>query len=179
MALSTKVHPDKALAKIEELLRTGVTILAIAEAAGLSATVLHRIRSGKVDLIERDTQKKILNAKPGPGKHINITGTRRRLQAMAALGYSLTDVADATGVKPALITNIRTGRSVSTAPETAEAVKEFYEIIKDTPAAETPMSRRAIAFAERYGWVPSSAWEGLDIDNPNVSPGEYDGDTDE
>lgn len=179
MALSPKVHPDKAHAKIEELLRTGVTIKAIAESAGLHPTVLHRIRSGKVDLIERETQKKILAAKPGLGQHINVVGTRRRLQAMAALGYSLTDVADATGVKAPLLTNIRTGKNVSTAPETAEAIKEFYEIVQDTPAAETVMARRAIGFAKAYGWVLPSAWEGLDIDDPNVSPKEYDGDTDE
>lgn len=171
---STKVHPDKAKAKVEELLRTGVTILAIAEAAGLHPTVLHRIRSGKIDLIERETQTKILAAKPGPGQHVNVTGTRRRLQAMAALGYSLSDVSDATGVKQPLITNIRTGKNVSTAPETAEAIKEFYDIVKDTPAAETVMSRRATAFADKYGWAPPSAWEGRNIDDPDVGPGDYD-----
>lgn len=175
MVQSPKVHPDKAAAKIEELLRTGVTMLAIAEAAGLQATTLHRIRSGKLDLIERETQKKILAAKPGPGTHVSVVGTRRRLQAMAALGYSLADVSGATGVGAPLITNIRTGKNVSTSPETAKAIKEFYEIIEDTPAADSATSRRAVAFALKYKWAPPQAWTDRDIEDPSVGPGEYDG----
>lgn len=176
MVQSPKVHPEKAAKKIEEFLRGGASVQTIANAAGLHATVLHRIRAGRIDLIERETQNKILKAKPQVGPHISVVGTRRRLQAMAALGYSLTDVEDATGVKSPLITNIRTGKNVSTAPETAAAIKEFYEIIEDTPAADSATSRRAVAFADKYNWAPPSAWKGLDIEDPSVVPGEYDGD---
>ncbi|MGN6162556.1 MAG: hypothetical protein ACTHOG_12745 [Marmoricola sp.] len=176
MVQSPKVHPDKAAKRIEELLRGGASIKTIADAAGLHPTVLHRIRSGRIDLIERETQTKILAAKPKIGPQIEVTGTRRRLQAIAALGYSLEDVCGGTGIKQPLITNIRTGKNVTTSPENAAAVAEFYEIIKDTPAANTAGSRRAISFAHKHGWVPPQAWEGLDIDDPSVVPGEYDAD---
>ena len=176
MVQSPKVHPEKAAKKIEEFLRGGASVQTIADAAGLHVTVLHRIRAKRIDLIERETQNKILKAKPQVGPHISVVGTRRRLQAMAALGYSLSDVEDATGVKAPVITKIRTGRNVLTAPETAEAIKEFYEIIEDTPAPGSAISRRSTVFAEKYNWAPPAAWKGRDIEDPAVGPGEYDGD---
>jgi transcriptional regulator with XRE-family HTH domain len=179
MALSPKVHPDKAKAKIEEFLRNGASVQTIATAAGLHPTVLHRIRSNGCDLIERETQRKILNAKPEVGPHIDVTGTRRRLQAIAALGYSLADVHDATGVSANLITNIRIGKNMSTTPATATAIAGFYEIIKDTPAAPPMTARRAAAFAEKFGWSPPAAWESRDINDPAVGPGEYDAEQNE
>ena len=178
MPISPKVNADKAKAKIEEFLRAGASVQTIADAAGLHATAIHRIRSGKADtgLIERETQKKILAAKPKTGPVVDVTGTRRRLQAMAYLGYSLADVSGATGVGEPLITNIRTGKNVGTSPQTAQAVKEFYEIIEDTPAADSAGSRRAVAFAKKYGWAPPEAWRDRNIEDPAVGPGEYDGD---
>lgn len=171
---SPKVRPDKAAEKIEQFLRDGASVQTIADSAGLHATVIHRIRSGRVDLIERETQTKILNAKPKIGPHIEITGTRRKLQAMAALGYSLEDASGGTGLKPSTVTNIRTGKKVTTSPEFAAVVDQFYEIIKDTPAAPSAGQRRAISFAVKYNWAPPQAWEGRDINDPNVGPGQYD-----
>lgn len=178
MPVSPKLHPDKAAQRIEELLRAGASIHSIAQAAGLATTTVHRIRSGSLDLIDRETHTKIMKAKPQLGPRIEVTGTRRRLQAIAALGYSLEEAAEATGLGMPLITTIRTGKAVGTAPERAKAVAEFYEIIKNTPAPNSGTSRRAIAFAARFGWAPPAAWEGRDINNPDVGPGEYDGNPD-
>jgi hypothetical protein len=176
MPVSPKLHPDKAAARIEKLLREGASINTIAQAAGLHTTTVHRIRTGNLDLIDRETHRKIMDARPKVGATVEIAGTRRRLQAIAALGYSLNEAAEATGLSGPLVTSIRTGKSATTSPDRAKSVTEFYEIIKDTPAPASDASRRAMAFAKRYRWAPPAAWEGRDIDDPNVGPGEYDGD---
>lgn len=100
---------------------------------------------------------------------IPALGTRRRLQALARLGHTGSDIAAALDLSPARISQLmrgnRSGRYVLT--ETAAAVAEVFERLCMTiPQGWThDRARRA---AERAGWPPPLAWS--NIDDPDEQP---------
>lgn len=96
-------------------------------------------------------------------------GTRRRLQALMVLGWSLTQIQRACGLSAlgrCLTRELVTAR-------TARAVRDFYgSHWADTPAAIDPRAQAVIdrtrARAERAGWLPPLAWDDDTIDDPDA-----------
>ena len=173
---STRVHPDKALAHIAKLRKDGASILTIANAAGLHTTVFHRLMNG-AELIDRETQNKILKVKKADlGYRVSVVGTRRKLQAIARLGYTVAETSEGTGLTKALITHIRTHQSETTGSKNLALVDAYYQKVKDVPAppGAPGIREHIITLARKNGWAPPQAWEGRDIDDPAVGPGDYD-----
>jgi len=169
-------HPDKAQARLKQLRKEGASMATIHAATGISIGRLHRIERGQTDLIEKATARKILKLKSvAPGAWQDVTGSRRCLQALAAIGYTLTDLGNVDGLpNKENISKIRCGVNQYIRYGYKMAIKEFYETHKDTPAPVTQKTKAAITFARKYGWAPPAAWEGRDMDDPDVSAGEYD-----
>ena len=108
----------------------------------------------------------------GRPRRLNPTGTRRRIQALAAIGYSPASLAKIAGVDfhPA---DIAQGRTSFVYRSTAQLVAELYERLSMTPAPAGTMpervsSAKARKLAARHNWAPPMAW--LNIDDPTEQP---------
>jgi len=99
--------------------------------------------------------------------YVDATGSRRRLQALAVMGYSTRRIAEMLGnLDPQTYQYIQSGRTRSVRRRTAESISELYERIWD----ERGPSKRTSALALRKGWAPPLAWDDDDIDNPDARP---------
>jgi transcriptional regulator with XRE-family HTH domain len=168
-------NPDKARARIAELRRGGASIKTIADATGLSVSVLHGIENGYQDLITKDTARKIYKATPAFGSKLPTIGPRRMLQALSLLGYRVRQMATEIEVPFSVLVSLRAGEYQYVNTTYVLAIREYYDKHKDTPAPDCPGARGAITRARQKGWAPPAAWVGRDINDPNVGPGEYDG----
>lgn len=102
----------------------------------------------------------------GVERRIDGTGTRRRIQALWAIGWTSRDIATACGWgTPQAVTEVvGVRRDVFTA--TAQVVAVIYERLSMTPGP----SAKNRADAARKGWAVALAWEGIDIDDPAAKP---------
>lgn len=99
------------------------------------------------------------------GARVDSTGTRRRLQALACLGWTVAQVAARTTVGRQALDGAMHGRPVTTA--TAHAVAVVYDRLWNQPPprstrGEKGAAERAKAYAAARGWVPPLAWDDID-----------------
>lgn len=107
----------------------------------------------------------------GMPRLVDATGTRRRIEALGALGWTGAQIGVEMGVSGAQIGQLRAQRQV-TRPLAARMV-EVYERLATTRPPETTRTERHNASrqrnkAARLGWLPPLAW--LDIDDPDEHP---------
>lgn len=95
---------------------------------------------------------------------VDATGTRRRIQALAAIGWSLAAQSQRLGWKPS------TAHAVSSRswvwPQTAEKVRGLYDELSMVPGP----NNRARGEAARKGWLPPLAFDDESIDDPDYVP---------
>lgn len=101
----------------------------------------------------------------------DATGTRRRLQALAACGWSLRTQAAYLGMTRQGLTNISSGRNKYVKTTTAAAVRALYDRLWDVPPSTRTHSQSlsvsvTLAVARRHGWLPPAAWDDDLIDLP-------------
>lgn len=92
---------------------------------------------------------------------MDATGTRRRIQALAAIGWPLRELATRLDVLPSAV-NHWTRRPL-VHRSTAVKVAELFEQLSMTLGP----SARARTCAQKAGWPPPLAW-GEDIDDPDA-----------
>lgn len=113
------------------------------------------------------------------GAKVDATGTRRRIQALVACGWSLTRIATRLGIDTANF-HLHTDREGVT-EGTRKAVAALYDELWDqTPPTEGSSAvRRGITMAKRMaatkGWAPPLAWDDDEIDDPDCTPHPIDG----
>ena len=90
------------------------------------------------------------NPRPTGPDHATTNGTTRRLQALAAIGWSDSDIANRVGLTD----------------DWDAAVGRLYEELQGTPGP-SPDSRE---HALRSGWAPPLLWEDDTIDDPDGRP---------
>ena len=122
--------------------------------------------------IRSETAARILtitpnNANHARGSRIDATGTRRRLQALIALGWSTSLLATALGRTVSNLARTMTSRQVTA--ETARHVAALYEqLCNATPPQISTAQRRAAdharSQASESGWLPPLAWDDIDTD---------------
>lgn len=94
----------------------------------------------------------------GQRRIVDATGTRRRLQALAAMGWSMAALASRLGMNPRLLSRIaRQDRVYET---THRRVASLFTELCMTPGPSEQARRRALT----KGWAPPLAWD--DIDDP-------------
>ena len=97
---------------------------------------------------------------------VDATGTRRRIQALCAVGWSVMEQARQLGVTEMAVRNLLTQTTVQVA--TAARHQALYErLIKATPRPGRGPTR-ARSHAAKQGWPPPTAW--FDIDDPDEQP---------
>jgi hypothetical protein len=96
---------------------------------------------------------------------IDATGTVRRLQALAAMGYTHADLAPELGWKGANAV-AKTLKQRRVTPGTAKRVREAYDRLCMTPGPSRLAERRA----RNAGLAPPLAWDENAIDDPTAKP---------
>lgn len=97
--------------------------------------------------------------------YINATGTRRRLQALAALGHSLVQISLKLGHSRSYAAKLMENPAVRS--DNAQAIADVYEQLCMTLAVG-PLAERSRRAAAEKGWLPPLAWD--DIDNDPEPP---------
>lgn len=102
-------------------------------------------------------------------------GSRRRLRALAHLGWTLSDVVEQTRRGPGVdvpvhhLSFIRSGRAVFVEVERARSIEMAYDHLSKW-ASDGPYAGAARGTAKRSGWPPIEHWAGVDIDDPRAQP---------
>lgn len=160
---------------------SGMSYASIAKAAGMyEATVTGFVYAlGKrAPLKQRatpDIAAKILAVTPDPmlSGWVNATGTRRRIQALAAAGWPMGALATAIGVNSGTVN--RMTRQTRVYASTARAVSAMYdEYATASPeghGVQTWMADRTRRAAQAKHWPDPTWWEDMGhIDDPDFDP---------
>lgn len=159
-------------AHVAGLMARGLSRYAIADLAGVSpACVAGLMAGGHVRGPYAITAKSLLavtfdlDAIPGRAS-VDAAGTRRRVQALIAIGYSLSDQAAQLGRS---VTNYyKVARNPRVSAETARAVRDLYDRLSETAAPPSSGATMARSMAARHGWPPPAGWDDDLIDLPDA-----------
>lgn len=162
------------------LMAAGMGYKRIAVKAGISKNTLSRILYGgtgrpapattRYDIAQRLLAVELDIA---PGVRVEATGMVRRVQALVALGHTITSIAEAIGwtvqnfspvLHQAAVPYTRRVES-----RTADAVTRLYDqwsMVRPTG----PGADRARAYAAQRGWAPPLAWDDEQLDDVCATP---------
>jgi hypothetical protein len=172
-------------AHVEALQAAGLGWKRLADLAGVSRGAVDKLLHGAphrniapTKRMRPEAAARILAVKPdldllGDRALVDATGSRRRVQALVARGWSLAKLARELGVDPTnLPTMIRRDRMHA---ETVRAIRGLYDRLWASPPPETEWrdkisASRARNYAAARGWVLPMAWDDHDIDNPAAKP---------
>lgn len=123
--------------------------------------------------ITRDLEQRILAIQPqlADGARIDATGTRRRIRALIAIGWTQTAIAARLGwtVQNLSARMVQGTRGTEVTERTRKAVVTMYDDLWQQPQTGGHATR-ARALAARHGWPPPLAWDDDAIDDPTASP---------
>lgn len=165
-----RVPSDVALAHVLDWTEAGYSPAWIATAAGLAKSYVQAIVSGNrcgrargigPVYAARIVATDLTAATAGVGPAL---GSRRRLQALAVLGWTVEELGDRSGVKFTTIAAIQRGATQQITAARAATVHALWTDLAETRGPSTEATRRALA----KGWAPPAAWD--DIDDPNATP---------
>lgn len=158
-----------AQAHIRALLDGGMALNALALTAGYAS------RNSVLDVLQRQrirvtTEARILAVTPDrdrrPQRYVDALGSRRRLQALAAIGYSQRKLAALLDVDVTDIQRVQAGTQDVVRARRARAISDLYDELCMTHGG----ADRSVEHARRNGWAPPLAWDEGRIDDPKARP---------
>lgn len=170
---------------IRKLGAQGIGWQQVARIAGLSAGTVSHLLYGAAGRpagrrVRKETSAAILAVRPSVDTltactPVDATGSRRRVQALAAAGHAIPALARRLGMQPSNLRTTMARDRVKAA--TARAIRDLYDELWDAaPDESTPSAARhaaaARADAARNGWPVPAAWDDYAIDNPGAFPAE-------
>lgn len=187
--LAALVDAEPARKHIQWLRSQGMGPRTIAKAAGLSSDSMitdiihgeyphqpnHREHRLPRKRIHRELEAKILAVKVelAPGARVERCGTVRRLQALVAIGWTITALAGMIGTSVSNLGPLVAGKR-GVLKSTADRVCDIYDQLWDSPPPETVQAQRARKMAADRRWLPPLAWDDdmgpHGIDNPKARP---------
>lgn len=111
-------------------------------------------------------KRRQIAAMNGTPSWVSPVGTRRRIRALAAIGWRMEDIAEALGYPPTHEPVVSLMRRERITRRLARRTAEAYERLSLTDGP----SSRVRCNAKKRGWHPPSAWFGVDIDDPQATP---------
>ncbi|GAA0975940.1 hypothetical protein Q7689_00595 [Nocardiopsis tropica] len=176
---TTKIDSAAARAHIQQLQHIGIGPKRLSELSEVPVATIHHILWGTGRAPSRRTEATIaaailsVPADPflaAPGAVIDSPGTRRRLWALIAAGWSTAELARRLGVAAPNLRPILLHRT-RVECRTALAVRDLLEELWDVaPPQDTPRQKRAVrearARARAAGWPTAAGWDDEDIDLP-------------
>lgn len=154
-----RVTPDTVLPHVAVLRQAGMSLTGIAEAAGLEKSTL--INLPKRRWLTGATAAAILAVQPGRrprAGHVPTVRSARRVQALAALGWSFTAQGSVMQVTNTVVWEIANEVHEHVTETTHTRVVNLFERLSGTAGP----SRRTVLLATRRGWLPPLAWEDID-----------------
>lgn len=146
----------------------GWTWQAIGNAAGLSNYVAHHIGNSTSKRVLPESERAILGIPLTPydsQRSVDSAGTRRRVQALAWMGWTCAEVARRAGTtESTLRTLMLPSRRISY--RLARQVAAVY----DDLSMKTGPSKAAAGQARGFGFAPPMAWNDHTINDPNTKP---------
>lgn len=165
---------------ITALREAGASTPSIAKAAGVSTATLGRAMYGwngaRPDAkMRRESAAALLGVRiedciVPDGALVDATGTRRRIQALVAMGWSFTALSPEIGIHSRPLGDMARTKWV-TAGNARKVAAAYKRLVRTTPEQCGVHSQaRALArrVAHREGWVLPGAWD--DIDDPTAEP---------
>jgi hypothetical protein len=164
-------------AHIRALRAAGIGVEQIAVLAGIATSHVRELagpgRDGNPGIrrVRPETARQVLRilvdqANRAPRSHVAATGTRRRLQALIAVGWPHDELAARLGRSSAGLR--RSMLSDSVTAQTAQDVSALYEQLWNLRLPQSTEDQRAAdaarAFAADRGWLPPLAWDDIDTD---------------
>lgn len=156
-----------------------MSIQDISNRSGMSYSTIIEVGAGRCERIYRITEESILGVEPPGDKWnpigdspIDVTGSRRRLQALAVQGFSLSFLREKTGLARSYIGEIRSGPKKTVMVSRFRLVRDVHDEFWDIDPVEVGLKTSAVVrmktWAEKNKWLPTEAWD--DIDDPNCKP---------
>lgn len=166
-------------AHLAVLREAGIGYKRAARLAGVSETSVLRLLVGgphgkpRREQIRTVTADALLALRPDPARQapglcVPVLGTLRRIQALCAMGWSLTAQADRIGWTVANYQAIF--RREQLQKKTTDTISDLYEKLSGTPAPPGYGATLARKNAGRRGWFPPLAWDDDTIDVPDAFP---------
>lgn len=153
---------------VKQLLAAGWTQVQISAASGVPTANIHKLYVGPQAKIANWRAVALLAVEvtppPADDRHVDATGSRRRLQALRVLGHRRYDLAARLGTTPDRIKHITSGSMRRIEPAEAAAITRLYRTLSTVPGP----SKQTASIARNKGWHGPLAWD--DIDNPKSRP---------
>lgn len=153
---------------VTRLMAAGWTQVQIAAASGVPSANIHKLYVGPQAKIANWRSAAILRIEigqpPADPRHVNATGSRRRLQALRVLGHRRYDLAARLDTTPDRVKHITNGTTRRVSPEEAAAIARLYRSLSTVRGP----SKQTATIARSKGWHGPLAWD--DIDNPKSRP---------
>lgn len=172
---STGVPVTVVAEHVARLLRT-MSAEAIAAAAGVSRATVRRVATQRK--VRPSTATALLTVHPATstGRHqVSALGSRRRVEALMALGWTPAEVGRAVGLTRQNFMAIASGRRAIVSAGTAQRIREVYDRLSMllAPPGSTRTMRahrtRMRRLAAAHGWAPPLAWDDEDLDDPTAT----------
>lgn len=160
----------------------GIGYRRAARQAGVGVTAVRTLIYGRMDPgprlgevpkhVKRETAEALLSVKPdldtlADGARVPARGTHRRIQALVAIGWSLSKIGQRLDILPANMTSLLRRHHV-TAGMHRKVAALFDELWSTLPPRETwhdsVAYSRSVRFAKDRRWLPPLAWDDIDND---------------
>ena len=168
---------DAATTRLDHWIALGASCWAIAELSGVQPNaalhMVRRRRAGRPYIFTYQTARTILEAgdlMTARTGTMDASGTRRRLRALATLGWSLGAITDHSGIQHSSLAMIRLGRAENCRTTTAAAVARVYDALWSHAAPPSGPATQARRHALRSSWESPLAWDDDSIDDPQATP---------
>jgi hypothetical protein len=170
---------------LKRLSESGIGWKRAAHLAGLATSTVDKLLYGAPERgmgpskrVRRATAEKILAVKAdlehlGGKAVVDATGTRRRLQALVASGWSQSKLGLAMGMSPQNFSAMFKRDRVHA--DTAREIRALYDRLWNTAPPEEEWrdkiaANRSRNYAAARGWARPMAWDDDTIDDPNATP---------
>lgn len=170
---STLIDAAPTRQHIAALMKAGMQRKLIADLAGVPHEWLYRVAAGGSRRISPENAQRVLavpamtptDPRIPDTSLVSSVGSRRRLRALAAIGWSYGLLAEESGLTLSIITHVISRDDCSTTPPVARAVATTFTKLFDQPGP----SEQSRDIAEDKGWALPMEWDD-DIDHPDAVP---------
>lgn len=154
----------------ETLRASGLSLRQIARAAGISKTSLERLNRNR-EAVSSWVSPRVAEAlfsvnpneaEPLDGRRIDAGPTKRRIQALVAIGYTLVDIEGFLGAATGSLSRLLVSANVTYGM--SKTIAALYEDLENTPAPEGRTQKIALNMARKKGWHPPAAWDDIEND---------------
>ncbi|MFG3585053.1 hypothetical protein [Streptomyces sp. NPDC047990] len=168
---------------VQAIRDTGMSLAGIVRHTGVNSGTIDHLLYGKAPYppaakLRTENAEALLAYWPAlddydDGAVIDGTGTRRRIQALAALGWPSNAIqAHVNHICLKAVERLRCSKRVTAV--TARAVRDLYREVSEKPAEHygvTPwIAARSRTYAAKYNYASPIAWDDDSIDDPDAAP---------